>query len=282
MYTDLMNDSTNPAASKSLKPESLKIGGKPRPEHVKKPPVTLLTKAQVAQLQADKSLLHSSSTQDTLNQSVSDQSVSDQTALNKETAGQIHLQDNPVFNSSKKNTSIDDAYFSVQDLIVGYDDTIIVNGLSLDLQQGEIGCFLGYSGCGKTTALRAIAGLEQSRGGKIRLSNQRLTEQTARTTFAVAPAKRGMGMVFQDYALFGHLSVAKNIAFGLNKWSAADKKARVKEMLELVELSEHADKRPSELSGGQQQLVALARALAPKPKLLLLDEPFSNLDVVLR
>ena len=132
MYTDLMNDSTNPAASKSLKPESLKIGGKPRPEHVKKPPVTLLTKAQVAQLQADKSLLHSSSTQDTLNQSVSDQSVSDQTALNKETAGQIHLQDNPVFNSSKKNTSVDDAYFSVQDLIVGYDDTIIVNGLSLD------------------------------------------------------------------------------------------------------------------------------------------------------
>ena len=204
MYTDLMNDSTNPAASKSLKPESLKRGGKPRPEHVKKPPVTLLTKAQVAQLQADKSLPHSSSTQDTLNQSISNQSVSNQTALNKETAGQIHLQDNHIFNSSKKNTSVDDAYFSVQDLIVGYDDTIIVNGLSLDLQQGEIGCFLGYSGCGKTTALRAIAGLEQSRGGKIRLSNQRLTEQTARTTFAVAPAKRGMGMVFQDYALFGH------------------------------------------------------------------------------
>ena len=103
MYTDLMNDSTNPAASKSLKPESLKIGGKPRPEHVKKPPVTLLTKAQVAQLQADKSLPHSSSTQDTLNQS-----ISNQTALNKETAGQIHLQDNPVFNSSKKNLARDD------------------------------------------------------------------------------------------------------------------------------------------------------------------------------
>src|SRR5690606_21763109 len=182
-----------------------------------------------------------------LNQSISNQSVSNQTALNQETAGQIHLQDNPVFNSCSNKTSDDYAYFRVQDLIVGYDDTIIVNGLSLDLQQGEIGCFLGYSGCGKTTALRAIAGLEQSRGGKIRLSNQRLTEQTARTTFAVAPAKRGMGMVFQDYALFGHLSVAKNIAFGLNKWSAADKKARVKEMLELVELSEHADKRPSEL-----------------------------------
>lgn len=167
-------------------------------------------------------------------------------------------------------------YFSVQDLIVGYDDTIIVNGLSLSLQQGEIGCFLGYSGCGKTTALRAIAGLEQSRRGTIGLNNQRLTEQTPTTSFAVAPAKRGMGMVFQDYALFGHLSVAKNIAFGLNKWSAADKKARVAEMLSLVELTEHANKRPNELSGGQQQRVALARALAPKPKLLLLDEPFSN------
>ena len=169
-------------------------------------------------------------------------------------------------------------YFSVQDLIVGYDDTIVVNGLSFILQQGEIGCFLGYSGCGKTTALRAIAGLEPSRGGTIYLNDQCLTEQS----FAVVPAKRGMGMVFQDYALFGHLSVAKNIAFGLNKWSAADKKARVTDMLNLVELTEHADKRPHELSGGQQQRVALARALASKPKLLLLDEPFSNLDVVLR
>ena len=181
-----------------------------------------------------------------------------------------------------KSTNATDAYFSVQDLIVGYDDTIIVNGLSFELQQGEIGCFLGYSGCGKTTALRALAGLEQSRGGTIVLNDQYLTDKTAGNAFTVAPAKRGMGMVFQDYALFGHLSVAKNIAFGLNKWSAADKKARVAEMLSLVELTEHANKRPDELSGGQQQRVALARALAPKPKLLLLDEPFSNLDVVLR
>lgn len=191
---------------------------------------------------------------------------------------------NSTDSKSTTTTSINttDPYFSVQDLIVGYDDTIIVNGLSLVLQQGEIGCFLGYSGCGKTTALRAIAGLEQSRGGTIRLNDQYLTDKTAGNAFTVAPAKRGMGMVFQDYALFGHLSVAKNIAFGLNKWSAADKKARVTEMLSLVELTEHADKRPNELSGGQQQRVALARALAPKPKLLLLDEPFSNLDVVLR
>lgn len=187
-----------------------------------------------------------------------------------------------AFSQDVETNTATSPYFSVQDLIVGYDDTIIVNGLSLELKQGEIGCFLGYSGCGKTTALRAIAGLEQSRDGTVLLNNQCLTDKTDRNSYAVAPAKRGMGMVFQDYALFGHLSVAKNIAFGLNKWSAADKKARVAEMLELVELSEHADKRPNELSGGQQQRVALARALAPKPKLLLLDEPFSNLDVVLR
>ncbi len=173
-------------------------------------------------------------------------------------------------------------YLAVQNLVVGYDDITVVNGLSLDLQQGEIGCFLGYSGCGKTTALRAIAGLEPSREGLISLNEQRLTEQTKSNSFTVAPANRGMGMVFLDYALFGHLSVAKNIGFGLSKWSASDKKARVAEMLELVGLTEHASKRPAELSGGQQQRVALARALAPKPKLLLLDEPFSNLDVVLR
>lgn len=181
-----------------------------------------------------------------------------------------------------KIQAVDSPYLEVQDLVVGYEKVIVVNGLSLTLQQGEIGCFLGYSGCGKTTALRAIAGLEQSRQGKVSLNNQRLTDQSERSSFAVAPANRGMGMVFQDYALFGHLTVAKNIGFGLSKWSANDKKARILEMLELVELTEHADKRPAELSGGQQQRVALARALAPKPKLLLLDEPFSNLDVVLR
>nr|WP_317199975.1 ABC transporter ATP-binding protein [uncultured Psychrobacter sp.] len=186
--------------------------------------------------------------------------------------------DQPHTNS----TANGEAYLQVQDLVVGYDDFVVVKSLSLELQQGEIGCFLGYSGCGKTTALRAIAGLEPTREGIISLNGKRLTKKTARTSFAVAPAKRGMGMVFQDYALFGHLSVAKNIAFGLNKWSSADRRARVNEMLKLVELSEHADKRPNELSGGQQQRVALARALAPKPKLLLLDEPFSNLDVMLR
>ena len=261
MYTDSTHD---PSESKSIHTSSLKaksIQAKTRLEHRKNASVI---KAH--------NLAHAAVERDASKPDEAPQKIDAR-------------QDHKVKNTNSKENQVDSAaspYFSVQDLIVGYDDTIVVDGLSLTLQQGEIGCFLGYSGCGKTTALRAIAGLEQSRGGSIYLSNQRLTDNRARKSFAVAPAKRGMGMVFQDYALFGHLSVAKNIAFGLNKWSTADKKARVAEMLSLVDLTEHADKRPNELSGGQQQRVALARALAPKPKLLLLDEPFSNLDVVLR
>nr|WP_289056586.1 ABC transporter ATP-binding protein [uncultured Psychrobacter sp.] len=261
MYTDSTHD---PSESKSIHTSSLKaksIQAKTRLEHRKNASVI---KAH--------NLAHAAVERDASKPDEAPQKIDAR-------------QDHKVKNTNSQKNQVDSAvspYFSVQDLIVGYDDTIVVDGLSLTLQQGEIGCFLGYSGCGKTTALRAIAGLEQSRGGSIYLSNQRLTDKRARKSFAVAPAKRGMGMVFQDYALFGHLSVAKNIAFGLNKWSTADKKARVAEMLNLVDLTEHADKRPNELSGGQQQRVALARALAPKPKLLLLDEPFSNLDVVLR
>ncbi|MGP5551676.1 ABC transporter ATP-binding protein [Psychrobacter celer] len=261
MYTDSTHD---PSESKSIHTSSLKakaIQAKTRLEHRKNASVI---KAH--------NLAHAAVERDASKPDEAPQKIDAR-------------QDHKVKNTNSQKNQVDSAaspYFSVQDLIVGYDDTIVVDGLSLTLQQGEIGCFLGYSGCGKTTALRAIAGLEQSRGGSIYLSNQRLTDKRARKSFAVAPAKRGMGMVFQDYALFGHLSVAKNIAFGLNKWSTADKKARVAEMLSLVDLTEHADKRPNELSGGQQQRVALARALAPKPKLLLLDEPFSNLDVVLR
>lgn len=182
--------------------------------------------------------------------------------------------------SLKPNST--ESYFCVQDLVVGYGDLIVVNGMSLTLDQGEIGCFLGYSGCGKTTALRAIAGLEPVRHGNIYLNGQWMTQHNEQKSFAVAPAKRSMGMVFQDYALFGHLSVAKNIAFGIHRLSKTEQQQRVQEMLELVGLTEHANKRPSQLSGGQQQRVALARALAPKPRLLLMDEPFSNLDVVLR
>jgi iron(III) transport system ATP-binding protein len=146
------------------------------------------------------------------------------------------------------------------------------------LQPGRIGCLLGPSGCGKTTVLRCIAGFEPVQGGEIALSER----VVSRPGLQVPPEKRGIGMVFQDYALFPHLSVTQNIAFGLSRLTGAQAANRTAAMLELVGLSETADVYPHELSGGQQQRVALARALAPAPDLLLLDEPFSNLDVDLR
>lgn len=153
-----------------------------------------------------------------------------------------------------------------------------VDGVSFSLQAGEIGVLIGPSGCGKTTLLRAVAGLERAHSGTIRLAGQIVSSPKIH----VAAEQRQIGMVFQDYALFPHLNVAQNVAFGLTHLSAAKREQRVNEVLDLVGM-DHAHKRfPHELSGGQQQRVALARALAPGPRLLLLDEPFSNLDVDLR
>lgn len=151
----------------------------------------------------------------------------------------------------------------------------VVDQLSLQLEQGHIGCLLGASGCGKTTVLRAIAGFEPLRHGRIELNNHVLSTPEG----SVAPEKRQVGMMFQDYALFPHLTVENNIGFGLRKQTKAERAQRIEEMLSLVGLQSLAQRYPHELSGGQQQRVALARALAPKPSLLLLDEPFSNLDV---
>ena len=151
----------------------------------------------------------------------------------------------------------------------------VVNQLSLQLEQGHIGCLLGASGCGKTTVLRAIAGFEPLRHGRIELDQRVLSSPEG----SIAPEKRQVGMMFQDYALFPHLSVEKNIGFGLRKWAKSERQSRVEEMLNLVGLESLAQRYPHELSGGQQQRLALARALAPEPSLLLLDEPFSNLDV---
>src|SRR5690606_31030934 len=151
----------------------------------------------------------------------------------------------------------------------------VVNDLCLGLRKGHIGCLLGSSGCGKTTILRAVAGFEPLRSGEIRLSGRVLSTPG----IAIEPQERQVGMMFQDYALFPHLNVEENVAFGLRRLDKPIRKARVNEMLELVGLSEARKRYPHELSGGQQQRVALARALAPEPELLLLDAPFSNLDV---
>jgi len=153
-----------------------------------------------------------------------------------------------------------------------------VQGVSLQLQAGQIGVLIGPSGCGKTSLLRAVAGLEDLHAGQVELSSRVVSRQG----FTEAPEKRRMGMVFQDYALFPHLTVAENIAFGLQNLQKSSQIQRIQEVLDLVGLTEVKSRYPHELSGGQQQRVALARALAPKPELLLLDEPFSNLDVDLR
>jgi iron(III) transport system ATP-binding protein len=164
----------------------------------------------------------------------------------------------------------------LRDLACGYGQQRVVEQLQLSLQRGDIGCLLGPSGCGKTTTLRAIAGFEAVHEGSVLLERQVIS----RRGFSLAPEQRRIGMVFQDYALFPHLTVAENIAFGLGK--SPNPAPVVAQMLELVNLPGLDRRYPHELSGGQQQRVALARALAPAPSLLLLDEPFSNLDVTLR
>ena len=153
-----------------------------------------------------------------------------------------------------------------------------VRDVSFGLRAGDIGVLIGPSGCGKTTLLRAVAGLEPVASGTIKLAG----EIVSSTRINLAPEERQIGMVFQDYALFPHLSVGSNVGFGIHRWAKTERVARIAEVLELVGLSGQEDRFPHELSGGQQQRVALARALAPRPRLLLLDEPFSNLDVDLR
>lgn len=153
-----------------------------------------------------------------------------------------------------------------------------VNDVSLGLRAGEIGVLIGPSGCGKTTLLRAVAGLEKAHAGSISLAR----EIVSSGTHHVPAEQRRIGMVFQDYALFPHLDVGHNVAFGLSHLKPDERRQRVSEVLDMVGLGTARKRYPHELSGGQQQRVALARALAPKPRLLLLDEPFSNLDVDLR
>ena len=159
-----------------------------------------------------------------------------------------------------------------------YDAQPIIKQLSLNILPSEIVALLGPSGCGKTTVLRAIAGFVGLDAGDILIND----EPVASAIHSLSPEQRGVGIVFQDYALFPHLSVYQNVAFGLDLLDNQSIKDRVSEMLELVDLTDKQHLYPHQLSGGQQQRVALARALAPRPSLLLLDEPFSNLDTELR
>ncbi|MBB1486289.1 ABC transporter ATP-binding protein [Oceanospirillum sediminis] len=159
-----------------------------------------------------------------------------------------------------------------------YDQLVITRDISFSLNQGDICCLLGPSGCGKTTLLRTIAGFDPVYSGSISLNGSIISSPDT----LIEPEERRIGMVFQDYALFPHLTIRENIAFGLRKLSKQEKGERVTEMLDLVNMRDLIDRYPHELSGGQQQRVALARALAPRPQMILLDEPFSNLDSELR
>jgi iron(III) transport system ATP-binding protein len=166
----------------------------------------------------------------------------------------------------------------VKDVSINYGRHRVVSGVSFELARGDIGCLLGPSGSGKSSLLRAIAGFESLTAGEIRLHG-RTVSQPGKT---LPPEQRRVGMVFQDFALYPHLSVEENVAFGLRGMSGRQRRVRIDELLALVGLAGLQGKYPHQLSGGQQQRVALIRAMAPRPDILLLDEPFSGLDIELR
>lgn len=164
---------------------------------------------------------------------------------------------------------------SVSNLSVSFDENHVLDGFNLDLQSGDIFALLGDSGSGKSSALRFIAGLESASNGRVALDGNNLSLDG---NHSVKPELREIGMVFQDYALFPHMTVFQNISFGIDYLSKKDKIERVQTLLELISLQGIEKKYPHQLSGGEQQRVSLARSLATSPKLLLLDEPFSSLD----
>ncbi|MDR2744791.1 MAG: ABC transporter ATP-binding protein [Desulfovibrio sp.] len=172
-------------------------------------------------------------------------------------------------------------FLVIDSLFFAYPDKnapCVIAGYSLSMQQGERVGIAGPSGQGKSTLLRLIAGLEQPRSGSISIGGRMVVGNGVN----VSPEKRSVGLVFQDYGLFPHMTVAQNIAYGLHFLSRPERKRRVEAMLALIRMEDLANRHPYAISGGQQQRVAVARAIAPNPKLLLLDEPFSNLDAKLK
>jgi iron(III) transport system ATP-binding protein len=170
------------------------------------------------------------------------------------------------------------ACLELNNITIRFGDKLAVNRVNLQLDEGSIGCLLGPSGCGKTTLLRAIAGFQSLTNGEISLRG----EAVSHSQWSLPPEKRHVGMVFQDFALFPHLTVEQNVGFGISKLPSCEKSQRIGRLLDIVGLGDMMKRYPHQLSGGQQQRVALARALAPQPDILLLDEPFSSLDVELR
>lgn len=166
----------------------------------------------------------------------------------------------------------------ISNLHCSYEGVEILTGLDLSLAQNEILCLLGPSGCGKTTTLKLVAGLLTPSQGNIEVSGKLVDSDK----FNLAPEQRNVGMIFQDYALFPHLTVTDNVLFGIRKLAKTEQAKTVSYVLDLVNLTDFADRFPHQLSGGQQQRVAIARALASSPALLLLDEPFSNIDSQVR
>lgn len=171
-------------------------------------------------------------------------------------------------------------YLEMKDISFAYKqaDAYVLTSFNLIAEKGEIVSIIGSSGSGKSTVLRLIAGLEVPARGSISINNTIMVDDN----IFVPPERRNIGMVFQDYALFPHLSVSENIAFGISKLSGRERAERAGELLHLIQMAEYGGRYPHQLSGGQQQRVAVARALAPKPHLLLMDEPFSNVDSILK